>query len=199
MSGKPKTKSTDKRIGRKKGGKNPKRKYTDKEKVVALAAVETNGGNVKGTSTELGIPTSTLEYWNKGGLHPDIAKIRDEKRGVLADGLEEIAWLIIGLLPKTLMEAPAKDQGIILGIVVDKLQVLKGLPNSIAGQSGLTDEQIDSRLRSWADSVRKRITANGNPGGKESPDGDCIPDAGTPDLEPIPEQPPGDSLSQPGG
>lgn len=40
-----------------------KRSYTDEEKAYALAQLELNGGNVKGTARATGIPWETLRTW----------------------------------------------------------------------------------------------------------------------------------------
>ncbi len=37
--------------------------YTDKDKARAFALLETNGGNVKRTARDLGMPISTLRRW----------------------------------------------------------------------------------------------------------------------------------------
>ena len=102
-----------------------KRRYTDQEKAAALTALDANGGNALHTAAQIGIPHTTLHYWDNGGIHEEVAKIRNGKHGKLSDGLEEIAWLLVGILPEKLLEAPANVLAVALGIIVDKIQVLR--------------------------------------------------------------------------
>ena len=46
--------------------------YTDQQKAEALAALIENGGNVKATARELGIPRPTLITWREKSRQPDV-------------------------------------------------------------------------------------------------------------------------------
>jgi len=70
------------------------------------------------------------------------------KSGDLGDRLAELAHLIIAELPGKLAEANAGQLARSLGIVIDRMLVLKGQPNQITQNQMLTEEE---RLRRIAD------------------------------------------------
>jgi Transposase len=120
-----------------------KRRYTDEERGASLAALAANAGNVKRTARELGIPEVTLRHWSTGSRHPEAVTMGAQKKGPLADKLEEVAWALAGKLPGSDC-SDVQATAVALGILVDKLQVLRGLPSSITGATH--DEKL-GRLR----------------------------------------------------
>lgn len=111
--------------------------YTDEDKAAALAMLDANDGNVKGTADSLGIPESTLRSWkNDRGTPRNIAELRDKNRGELSDRIFNLTHLVLDNLPEKLDEASAKDLFVSLGILVDKLQLLKGQPTNHSRVSG---------------------------------------------------------------
>lgn len=115
-----------------------RRKWTDEEKAEILAALDANQGNVKRTARQCDVPTSTLRGWAKGrGTNAGVAKLRPQKRGELADALEEIAWQIVDLLPSKLAEAEVRELATLLGVSLDKLLVLRGQANNRTEVSGV--------------------------------------------------------------
>ncbi len=114
------------------------RRYSDEEKAQALAALDANGGNVKRTAGQLGIPVSTLREWARGrGVVNGVTKIRHQKKGELADELETIAWRVLDALPEKLAEADARALATLLGIVIDKVQLLRGQPTDRTAITGV--------------------------------------------------------------
>lgn len=115
------------------------RQWTDTEKVEALLQLDLNGGNVYRTAKEFeGLPYDTLLAWSKGkGLNDDIRRAHACKQIDLHDTLEDLARLIVGMLPEKLETATGKDAGIVLGIVVDKMQILRGQPSSVTATKQL--------------------------------------------------------------
>ena len=57
--------------------------YTDEQRVVALAALAANGGNIAKTSREMGIPRITLRKWQASELNdlPEVATVKAELTG----------------------------------------------------------------------------------------------------------------------
>lgn len=130
-----------------------KRQYSDNDKAVALATLDANGGNVKQTAKVLKIPESTLTDWAKNrGVHPEVTDIREEKKRGLAEKLEEVAHALTGnILIRAESElsilVPMKDVATSLGIVVDKMQLLKGAPTAISKDvSDVTNEDRANRI-----------------------------------------------------
>jgi transposase-like protein len=155
--------------------------YTEDEKIAALAALDANGGNVKLTAAQLGLPRKTLTNWAVkiaaqevtqetassttsgqpvGHLKTAVAITPDDvasARKSLSELLEEVVRKLIGgLLDDTrLRVADLKEVATAFGIAFDKRQLLQGSPTSITGQS-LTDEQRADELRRLAERIRQR-------------------------------------------
>lgn len=116
-----------------------RRHYSDADRAAALAALDANGGNWTRTARETGVPGSTLRGWveNRDSAAP--ADLRAQKAETLADALEGLAWQMVEAARFTLREI--KDVAIplpelvrmftALGIVIDKLQLLRGNPTDI--------------------------------------------------------------------
>jgi hypothetical protein len=45
----------------------PRRRYSDEDRAVALAALAANGNNLRRTARQLGIPRASLLAWRNGG------------------------------------------------------------------------------------------------------------------------------------
>lgn len=130
-----------------------KRQYSDNDKALALATLDANQGNVQATAKILRIPESTLTDWsNNRGVNPEVTEIRDIKKRELADKLEEVAHALTGnILTRAESElsilVPMKDIATSLGIVVDKMQILKGQPTAINKDvSEHTNEERAARI-----------------------------------------------------
>lgn len=116
-----------------KNGHKPKRarrarNYSDKEKAAALVVLDFCEGNESEAARRTGIPTNTLREWNLGrNRNEDVAELREEKKANLADSLEKLAFDLIDKVKDS-----AKAGGVDLGIVIDKMLLLRGEPNSIS-------------------------------------------------------------------
>lgn len=153
-----------------------RRYYSDEERANTLAALAANGGNVNLTAKQLGIPAKTIENWSKGKAHPDVAKLGEQKKGPLADALEVVAFKIVDLLPEKIPSATLQQAATSLGILVDKMQLLRNKPTEIQGAPdddlrNLTDEELAKRreeTRSRLEAIRRGdgvATAGGGAGG----------------------------------
>lgn len=127
----------------------PRRSYSEEDKAGALAALAANGGNVKQTSGQLGIPRKTLEHWANGeGVNGAVAELGHEKRADLAAKLEDVAHRLADAMPAKIQAAGLQQVAVSLGISVEKARLLKGEPTSISGVpfpldlEKLTDEQL---------------------------------------------------------
>ena len=103
---------------------------TDK-KAEAIAAYDANGHNLKQTARLLDIHPETLRYWLK-----DADRYRNEfqpeKSADLASKLENNAHnLADSIADHDLSIVPLAAKATALGIVIDKMQLLRGLPTSI--------------------------------------------------------------------
>ena len=142
-----------------------KRSYSDEEKASALAALAANGGNVKLTSQQIGIPRTTLLKWAAGeGVHACVTDIGHGKKQGLADRLEDIAHRLLDAIPGKVAQADLKQLSVSLGIAVDKMRLLREQPTSIEAHD-LSDEEKLARLRQLAERAQARSLGLPDPGG----------------------------------
>jgi hypothetical protein len=129
-----------------------KRRYSDEEKAEALAALDANSGNVAKTARDLEIPRKTLAEWaDERHTHTVVANIRHQKKGDLAQRLEEIAWELAEALPGKVDLASLQHTATAMAIAIDKMQLLRGAPTSI---SDIAIEQIADRIGRMTDDER---------------------------------------------
>ena len=86
------------------------------------------------------------------------------KSGELGDRLAELAHLIIDELPAKLAEANAGQLARSLGIVIDRMLVLKGQPNQITQNQLLTEEERLRRIADILESGTRAPALKGNKG-----------------------------------
>lgn len=110
-----------------------KRQYSDNDKATALAALDANGGNLRRTSKQLGIPLATLQRWRDGQVNEDVTDLRTHKKGDLADKYEQVvnAYIDHLLKPDTISSAKAGEASAVAGTATDKMRLLRGLPTEI--------------------------------------------------------------------
>jgi transposase-like protein len=140
-----------------------KRIYSDEDRATALAALDSNGGDLTKTSQAIGVPRRTLADWNYGRhLPPKIAEIRRHKRGSLADELESVAWMLAGRLEnEDLLESANLQQvATSLGIVVDKMRLLRGETTENVGLSlnGDVKQDAQDELSEWRQRQQREVT-----------------------------------------
>jgi hypothetical protein len=110
-----------------------RRRWTDEDKATALAACEANDGNVLLTAKQLDIPKSTLYEWvNSRGVPETIPELRKEKKNQLADELETVAYQLTAALVGKIDDASLQQTATSLGIVIDKMNRLRGEPTEIS-------------------------------------------------------------------
>jgi transposase-like protein len=125
-----------------------RRRYSDDDRATALAALAANGGNLRRTARDLGIPRGTLEAWAKGTAHPEAAENSAPKKEALAEILEGIVYNALGVLPGKLASANARQLMTIAAVAVDKMLLLRGLPTQINQHelSHLGDAELECEL-----------------------------------------------------
>lgn len=133
------------------------RRYCDADKAGALLALASNGGNIKRTAKETGIPYMTLSEWSKGGCHESITKFRDENRDNLADAMETMAWRLLEAMPGKIGDASLRDVATALGISIDKARLLRNEATSISvNVEGMSDDDRIKQLARLAERIRSR-------------------------------------------
>jgi len=129
--------------------------YTSDDRAAGLAALQSNGGNLRRTARETGISDATLRRWrDETDARKDAANgaRMPEARATLADRLREFVDAALTVAPHKLHEANLRDVFTSLGIAIDKLQLLEGKPTSI-------DEVRDGDGRRELDEVLAKLAA----------------------------------------
>lgn len=123
-----------------------KRRYSEADRAVALALLDANGGNLKRTAREFGVPVDTLRYWRDRRVEgaereeePPAPKQTTNKdvqvaKESLADATARLAQRLVSAMEDKLADANLKDAAVAFGIAVDKMQVLRGEATSINEQ-----------------------------------------------------------------
>lgn len=139
-----------------------RKRYSDEERSTAVLFLEAQGypdtkGALKRVSDRLHIPQSTLSRWARGVSNPPPSMIVSEKRESLIDLLRQEAYAILGDMTDTRQDADYRTLGTVLGIVVDKLQLLEGKPTERVEQVGqLSDIERATRIAEVLDAARAR-------------------------------------------
>lgn len=145
------------------------RQYSDLEKAEALAALAANGRNLGRTARQLKIPRNTLRHWQQGNenVPPQVAELRHQKKGELADRFEELAHrLLDGMArPEKIESATLSQLTVALGILVDKLVLLRKFEDGSVDR--LSDDERASRIAAIFDraSTRKAEAMRTQPAG----------------------------------
>lgn len=148
----------------------PRREYTDEERAAILANYRANGGNLKKTARESGVPVATLRHWTKDleGLNPLPPRVETpkpvpviERTAVLVGPAEDrLAMACDRIAERATGAVEAADLPVqtwqdavramtVADIAIGKSRLLRDRATSITGTE-LTDEQRIERLREVA-------------------------------------------------
>jgi len=106
------------------------RDYPVELKAAVINAIEQNGGNVLATSKLFNLPPDTVRYWWANSDR--FREIQVTSSSNLADKLENIAHdFTDSLSTHDLQFVTARDKAGVLSVVIDKMQLLRGLPTAI--------------------------------------------------------------------
>src|ERR1043165_637067 len=124
-----------------------KNDYTqeDRARAVALAQSEQNMASAADT---LGIPLSTLSEWCRGLYgRIDPLQVAAAKKDQVA-ALEALTWKAMGYAsnPQKMEDASLAQLATLIGVTIDKAQLLKGAPTSIPGKP-LDPDTVRARIR----------------------------------------------------
>lgn len=125
-------------------------KYSDVDKATALAVLDANGGNVKKTATDTGIPRNTLAEWAKGRVSDEVPGIRHETRLELAALIDAELNAIFAEMNNKRELATYKDLATAAGIFTDKKQLLEGKATARVESrdlSKLSDDELERLAR----------------------------------------------------
>lgn len=106
-----------------------RRRYTDEQRVTALAVLQSNDGNLSRTSRETGISITTIRNW-RDNPNPDLAELGNQKKAALSELWEDVARAYIQrALEATVITGSGGQTAItVAAIATDKMQLLTGNP-----------------------------------------------------------------------
>ena len=140
--------------------------YTSDDRAAGIAALQSNGGNLRRTARETGISDVTLRRWRnetdaRKGAALD-ARL-PEARATLAERLRDFVDAALTVAPNKLHEANLRDVFTSVGIAIDKLQLLEGKPTSIDEvRDALSDDDRAARVATLLDRARTRRAGMAN-------------------------------------
>ena len=120
-----------------KNGNAKKRPWTDADKERAIAVYITTG-NLSQTSRETGVPISTLRGWLAEQPPEKVQEARAEAQAeFVRKAWDAVTAHVLHLQDKVVIaETSARDSATIVGILIDKIQLVTGRPTSINEQQG---------------------------------------------------------------
>ena len=114
------------------------RRYTREQKATAIIAAE--AVNTRAAAQAQGVPESTLRYWLES---PKFAELRAQTRADMAAGMTTLAHLAAARIVERLPEFEPRDLVILLGVAIDKAQLLSGQATERTETVALTDGMDD--------------------------------------------------------
>lgn len=131
------------------------RDYPEELKASVITAIEANGGNVLATAKLFNLPQDTVYYWWKNSDR--FREIQKTSAKNLADKLEDLAHSTTNSLAEhDLGLVTFADKARSLGVIIDKMQLLRGQPTAITA----TYERVDLTV-ALADSLADVIDVAG--------------------------------------
>ncbi len=134
------------------------RRYTDEERAACLASLAANGGNVKKTARECGVPRQTLQRWieavAQGAAHcaapqkrpmaERVSEIMPAARRSLEEELERFARRGVRHALGCVKDLNAKDTMIAVGVAIDKALLLRGVPPPSQDEEPVREFVVDT-------------------------------------------------------
>ena len=143
--------------------------YSEHDRAAALAALETNEGNLTRTAKQLGMSTSTLRRWRDHQADPTITgplkkateAALPQARAKIADRLRDFIHEALDIAPGKLDEANLQHIFTAIGISVDKSQLLDGKPTGIEKHEHSERTEVsDAAAQEAAIALRRRGLIN---------------------------------------
>lgn len=142
--------------------------YTPQQRADALIALEANRGNILQTATQLGIGEATLHRWIaensesedvKSDIALETAQIVPHTREEFIAELKNLRNKVLTQLTENYYDLNAKETAVVLGILIDKSELLEGNATSrtaVVGNGETVNEAIE-RYRAEFESRPNRI------------------------------------------
>lgn len=109
-----------------------RRSYTDRDRATVFAYLAANGGNVKRTARECGLPPSVVrdwkQKWEKGGVPTEVEEALPSIQEEIVDEFTRVRNKALTELERQLDEGTIKGQPLIaaIGMLTDKIRLFRG-------------------------------------------------------------------------
>lgn len=146
--------------------------YSEHDRAAALAALETNNGNLTRTAKQLGMSDRTLRRWRDEHNNPgETASLKTATtaalpaaRASIAQRLQDFIHQALDIAPDKLNDASLQHLFVAIGVSVDKAQLLEGRPTNIGEvRDALSDDERAARVAALLDAARARRAGHAPP------------------------------------
>lgn len=125
-----------------------RRRYSKRQKITAVIAAEMT--TQAAAAEKLGIPETTLAYWYD---QPEFAEYRAKTREELGPEGIALAHNVLAEIKRRLPEFEPRDLSTLLGILVDKAQLVTGQATSRTETKDITAALEDHEKEALADAI----------------------------------------------
>ena len=132
----------------------PGRRYSRKSKVAAVIAAEFT--TVEAAAEAAGIPRTTVQYWFDA---PEFVTLRQKTREDLAEESMSMAHLVLSEIKRRINEYEPRDLSVLLGILVDKGQLLTGHATGRIETRDITDTLDDAEREALRNAIDEYLKA----------------------------------------
>jgi transposase-like protein len=136
-------------------------RYTDEFRAQAVVMLEAAGypdnkGALVRVAQRLGIKHQTLSRWGRQAQNPPPPEMVQRKSFDLVQALRDEIQSILQEMPNARPDADYRELGTVLGIVVDKLQLIEGKATERIEM--MSDDERATRIAEILDAARTRRT-----------------------------------------
>lgn len=149
--------------------KSPKRaRYSDAVRTSAVLMLEAAGypnvvGSLSRVAERTRIPARTLSRWFNGENNPPPDELVTEKRFDVIQALKGEVAAALKEMDNARSEASYRDLGVVIGILLDKQQLLEGKPTQrIENIATLLDELPEDEYAAIVEEARRVIASTGS-------------------------------------
>lgn len=146
-----------------------KPRYDDKFRASALIMLEAQGYPEKPSAllevaSHLNIPDRTLRRWYNRESNPVPDDVVNDIKKELHIELEELAHKLVAALPDKIEDASMQQTALAIGIIIDKMQLLKGQPTERTAVVGeLSDTERANRITAILERGRQERARQSTP------------------------------------
>lgn len=134
--------------------------------MLEAAGYPTEKGALTRVAEHLKVPARTLSRWFNGEQNPPPDQTVNEKKGEMTDWLRDEIAHAVTAMAKVREEASYRDIGTVLGILIDKLQLLSGAPTERKEYVARTPEERADRATELFNTARTRRDGQSLVGGQ---------------------------------